>query len=137
MRLLDIDLGDARIMLHHIERAMAKQRLQREDIAARTQIRNRKGVSETMGVTFLDAGFFAQMTNQQAQGVLIHRTIIFHQEQWRFRIFTIFSFRQIPPHGATGCFAQEYGATFATFRAAHQAMPDLNSTSFQISIANS
>jgi hypothetical protein len=137
MRLLDIDLGDARIVLYHIECAVTKQRLQREHIAARSQIRDREGVPETMGMTMLDARLFTQMNNQQAQGVLIHWTIIFDQEQRCFSIFTIFALGQITPYGAARCFAQKHGPTLAAFGPARYAMPDLYSTGLQINIPDS
>ena len=59
MSLLNIHLGNPGIMLDHFQRAMPKQGLQGEHIAARTQIGDRKGVSETMGMTIFHAGFYA------------------------------------------------------------------------------
>ena len=85
----------------------------------------------------LDARLFTQMNNQQAQGVLIHRTIIFDQEQRCLSIFTIFAFGQITPYSAACCFAQEHSPTLAAFGPARYAVPDLNSTGLQINIADS
>ena len=60
MGLFHVDLGDAGVVFHHIESAVAEQRLQRKHIAARSQIRDRQRVAETMGMTFLDARFLSR-----------------------------------------------------------------------------
>jgi hypothetical protein len=68
MRLLDIDLGNARIVLHHIQCAMTEQGLQREDIAARTQIGDRERVTKPMGMAILHAGFLAEVRDEEPKG---------------------------------------------------------------------
>jgi hypothetical protein len=57
MRLLNIDLGKAFVVLHHVQCAVPKQRLQREHIAARAQIGERRRVPEPVRMAFLHAGF--------------------------------------------------------------------------------
>ena len=47
-------------MLHHIQPAMPQQRLKGENIAARTQIGDGKGMPETMGMAFLHTDLFTQ-----------------------------------------------------------------------------
>ena len=49
MRLLYVYLCYARIMLHHVQRAMAQQRLKCEHVAARAEIRDAESVAKTMG----------------------------------------------------------------------------------------
>ena len=44
MRVLDVDLRDGDVVLDHVERAVAQQLLQGEDIAAAAQKLNGKGV---------------------------------------------------------------------------------------------
>ena len=66
MSLFHIDLGEARVMLDHIQSAVAKQGLQGKHITARAEIGDRKGMPETVGMAFLDARLLAQMVDHQA-----------------------------------------------------------------------
>jgi len=81
VRLLYVKLRHAGIVLHHIQRAVAEQRLQRKQIAARAQIGDRERVPEAMGMALLDASFLPEMGHQQAQRTLGHRPVIFDEKE--------------------------------------------------------
>lgn len=66
MRLLHIHVSDTGIMLNHIQTAMPQQGLKCKNIAARTQIGNRKSVSKTMWMALRYAGFFTQALDELA-----------------------------------------------------------------------
>ncbi len=61
MRLFNINLCDARVVLHHVQCAVPKQCLQGEHIAAGAEIRNREGVPEAMGMAFGYARLLTEM----------------------------------------------------------------------------
>ena len=67
MRLGHIDFGDARIVLHHVQRAVTEQRLKCEHIPTRAEIGDRKGMPETMWIAALYIGLLAQCYGQVAQ----------------------------------------------------------------------
>ena len=69
MRLLHIDLGDLGVMAHHVQATMTKHLLQGKDIAARAQIRDRKGVPEFVRVGVFHAGALSNAFDQEAQGI--------------------------------------------------------------------
>lgn len=50
--LLDVDLRDAGVVLHHLQRAVPELRLQGEHITARPQIGNGERVAEAMRMAF-------------------------------------------------------------------------------------
>ena len=50
VRVLHVYLRNLGIMAHHIQRAVSQQRLQRENIPARTQVGDRKGVAKFVRV---------------------------------------------------------------------------------------
>ena len=83
MRRFHIHFCDPGIMFHHLQAAVAQQRLKREYIAARTQIRDGERMPETVGMTFLHAGFGAQRIDQLAQGVAIKGPMKFSDERRR------------------------------------------------------
>ena len=49
VRFLYVHLGNARIMLRHVQRVMAQQRLKCTYVAARAEIRDAESVAKTMG----------------------------------------------------------------------------------------
>ena len=77
MRLFHIHLCDAGIMLHHIQAAMPQWRLNGENIAARTQIGDGKGMPETMGMAFLHTDLFTQRFDQLVQSIMIKGPVKF------------------------------------------------------------
>ncbi len=56
----NIYFGDPCIMLNHLQRAVPEQSLEREEIAATSQIGNGEGMSKPMRVAF-EIAFFAQV----------------------------------------------------------------------------
>ena len=80
MCLLPIDLGNLGIVTDHVQAAMPQYLLQGKDIAARAQIRNRKGVPEFVRVGVFHTGPFSDALDQEAQGVWFELAIASNRE---------------------------------------------------------
>ena len=64
MGFLNVDLGDLGVVPHHFERAVAQERLKREEIPAGPQVRDGEGVPESVRVTTRHLGLRAQPSDQ-------------------------------------------------------------------------
>ena len=132
----DIHFGDTGIMLDHLQRAVPKQGLEREEIAAASQIGNGKGMAKQMGVAFFDVDFPTQVGEQFAQCRFVQFAPCSLREEGCTGIATVLSLNQITPQGTSRGFTQEDDASLATFRSAISAVLDLHSTRFGFDIAD-
>ncbi len=137
MRLFHVRFRDTGVMAHHVQRAVPEQRLQRENVAARTQIGNGERVSKLVGIGFLHPRSVPQTRNQDAQTVLGERPIRGADEEGRLEVLTIFTLREITPDCFSGDFTQVDRASFATFSAAFQSMADGDTSGFHVDVIDS
>ena len=91
MRILNVNLGDGHIVLHHIQRAMTQQLLKREHIAAGAEKLNGKRMTKPMRMNIGHARLFTQAIQQQPQAVVIHAMFVACDKQWGILIFAIFA----------------------------------------------
>jgi hypothetical protein len=103
VRLLDIYLGNARLVLDHVQRAMAQQRLQREHVSAGTQIRDGERVTESVWMALAYLSLPAQFYDHVAKRVTVQWAVELAHKQWRVGILAILPFGQVAPHSSPAC----------------------------------
>jgi len=136
MRLLNINLGNARIMLHHLQRAVSQKCLQRKEIATATQVGDRKSVPKPMGMAFGHTRFLAQVREHKAQRRLVHRSSGLGHKEGGILIRAIFALDHVTPERAPRHLAQIDDSPFAAFRTTQSPMFHLNAASLLIDIAH-
>ena len=120
MRVLDIDLRDGDIVLDHVEGAVAKQLLQREDIAAAAQKLNGKGVPHAVRMKVRHTGLLAQTIEQKPEAGLVHRLVVATQKEWVLWISVILlTLGQVAPQLAARTFLDKDKTLLAAFAKAH------------------
>ena len=134
MRFGNIHFGDAGVMLHHFQGAMSQQGFECEEIAATSQVRDRKGMPKQMRVAFLDVDFPTQVGQQFTQRGFVQSVPCSLDEERRTRIAAIFSLHQIPPQRTARGFTQ---VDDASLRATFSAVLDLHPTCALFDIADS
>ena len=115
---------------------MTEKHLKCEYIPSRAQIGNAEGMSKTVRVAFLNAGFFTQCIDHLAQRVFVESMVGFPNEQRRVKIISIVSISQVTPDRAPGCFAQKDSPSLTALRSAPDAMLDIHLAGVQVYIAH-
>jgi len=133
---LGVYLGDFGVYLHHVQRTMAQQPLQGEQIAAGAQIGDGERVPEPVRVGVLDAGFGAQGADQLPQGISSQRRSKPAQEQGRVWIPAVLPAGQVAPEGAAGGFTQVHKPALASFGVAFDAVAHRHLAGFGVHVAN-
>ena len=77
------------IMLNHIQRAVPQQGLEREQVPARAQIGDSKGMPEAVWVAGLDSSLRPQGVDHLPQGVLVETPVALVRKQRRGRKIAI------------------------------------------------
>lgn len=134
MRVLHVYLSNLGIVAHHIQRAMSQQRLEREDIPARTQIGDGEGMAKFMWMNMSDLGSFPQTPDQDAQAVAVKRTVTSADEEGSLGVISIFSGSQVTPDGFPSHFAQVSDPAFSTLCTPTNPVADIHLAGFQIHI---
>lgn len=134
MRVLHVYLRNLGIMAHHIQRAMSQQRLEREDIPARTQISDGECMAKFMRMNMRNLGPFAQAPDQDAQAVAVKWAVTSADEEGSLGIIAIFPGGQVTPDGFTSNFTQVSDPAFSTLCPTTNPMPDIHLAGFQIHV---
>lgn len=134
MRVLHVYLSNLGIVAHHIQRAMSQQRLEREDISARTQISDGEGMAKFMWVNMSELGPFTQSPDQDAQAVAVKRTVTGADEEGSLGVISIFPGGQVTPNGFAGNFTQVSDPAFSTFCTPANPVADIHLPGFQIHV---
>lgn len=134
MRVFHVYLSNLGIVAHHIQRTMSQQRLEREDISARTQIGDGEGMAKFMRMYMSDLGSFPQTPDQDAQAVAVKRTVTSADEERSLGIVPIFSGSQVTPDGFPSHFAQVGDPAFSTLCTSANPVPDIHLAGFQIHV---
>ena len=94
MGVFDIGSGDVEVTFDHVERIVAKQALEGENIASVAQEFNGESVAEPVRMGFWNTCPFPQVGEQRANGVLVHGVTLAAQEERLGRMGT-FTFIEI------------------------------------------
>jgi hypothetical protein len=134
VRIFYIYLRNLGIMAHHIQRAVAQQRLQRENISTRTQVGDGEGVAEFMRMGMSESCTLSQTPNEDAQAVTSERSGAGADEEGGFRVASILAGGQLTPDGFAGHLAKISNPALPTFRSATDSMPDVHLAGLQVHI---
>ena len=97
MRVGDVGLGQRQVAFDHVHRAVPEQTLQRIHIAAIAQVRDGKGVAQTVRRDVLDdLGPVAHRPQHLAQGVAFQRLVLRCLEERVIRP-RVFALRHVLP----------------------------------------
>ena len=134
--LLDIDLRNPRIVLNHLKTAVSHQRLQREHVSTRAEVRDRKGMAESMRIAFNYFRFAAERMHQLAQAIFVELMIELRQKHGGFGIVGVLAFGKIAPQCASGGFPEKRNASLAAFGASPDTMFHFKPSGLLIVVAN-
>ena len=134
MRVLHVYLSNLGIVAHHIQRAMSQQRLEREDISARTQIGDGEGMTKFMWMNMSDLGPFTQSPDQDAQAVAVKWTVTGADEEGSLGVISIFPGGQVTPDSFASHFTQVSDPAFSTLCTSANPVADIHLAGFQIHV---
>jgi hypothetical protein len=124
------------IVSDHIQAAMPKQGLQRENISTGTKVGDRESVSKFMREHFHQVSPVAYRSNQNSKAILGKWSVYLATNERGVGFFSIFSISKITPQRPSSDFPQINVSPFSTFCSALQPMSYLNFSGFHIKVAN-
>lgn len=134
MRVLYVYIRNLGIVAHHIQRAMSQQRLEREDIPARTQISDGEGMAKFMWMDVRKLRPFPQTSDQDAQAVAVKWAVAGADEEGSLGVIPIFPRGQVAPDSFASHFAQVSDPAFSTLCTPANPVADIHFTGFQIHV---
>jgi hypothetical protein len=104
--LFNIYCSHTGVVLDHIQRAVLQQGLECEQVPARAQIGDRKGMPEAVWVAGLYSSLRTQCVDHLPQGVSTRTPCALVREQWSRRKIALLPVNEVAPQRLPGSFAQ-------------------------------